>query len=67
MRKLPIGRAVERGERFSTHDVKRAWAERRRAIVAFYEQSGNATLTGDVFGISSQRVMQIVKRVRRLG
>jgi molybdenum-dependent DNA-binding transcriptional regulator ModE len=38
----------------------RAHAERRAAILAHFRQSGNLSETGRAFGISRQRVQQIV-------
>ncbi len=57
---LPIGRVIERGDRFTRAEVEQAWSDRRIAIVEHYAKSKNCVRTGRVFGISPQRVRQIV-------
>ena len=40
-------------------------AERRRAVKEHYDLTGSLTLTGVKFGITKQRVEQIVKGINR--
>lgn len=46
-------------------DFERNARERREAIADRYAQLRSYRRTGDEFGISGQRVQQIVKRVQR--
>lgn len=62
---LPIGRAVRAGDHFSLTDVASAWDNRRAAILTVYRDTHSYKRTAFAFGISYQRVQQIVKRYGR--
>jgi len=59
---LELGRSICRGDRFSAHAMRIAWRERREAIIADYAMTRSLAATARAFGISRQRVSQILHR-----
>lgn len=45
-------------------EQERQWEDRRQAIISHYRDSNSLTVTGLAFGISRQRVHQIVTEAR---
>lgn len=45
-------------------DQKRQWTQRRAAIIEHYRQTESLRETGEAFGISGERVRQIVSKER---